>query len=188
MQKSLRLLVGILLGVLVFARPGEPQGEPPAQPPTRSVKVDEAEQGRMHWLLPKINQEVINAFAAKVAATSRYTLTQYSVTQAPPEILVVIVCEDRAKGGEMPRKVAAGFCTYKIEYSPKKIPEFNMPLGEPKVISGTDPSGIAEDIFEEFVKETTETRLSSAETEVTLRVANFCSKPENQLPCSGKFQ
>ena len=149
---------------------------------TRTVKVEEADDGRMHWLQPKVNQQVIDAFAAKVASSSRYTLAQYNITQAEPELLVVIVCQESKTGN------TAGFCTYKFEYRPKRIPEFNVPLGEPKVMARSDAAAIAEDIFEEFVKETTETRLSVAETEVNLRVANFCSKPENQLPCSGKFQ
>lgn len=144
----------------------------------RTVKVEEADDGRMHWLLPKINQEVIDAFSARVAAATRYTLTQ-----GPPELLVVIVCQDARKNN-----VPGGFCTYKFEYRPKKVPEFNVPLGAPTVVTRPVASEIAEDIFEDFVKETTETRLSVAELEVNLRVANFCSKPAHQLPCSGKLE
>lgn len=170
---------GWLIGVLGLALAAEPTHP---QQITRTVKVEESEQGRMHWLLPKINQEVIAAFEARIGSSARYTLGQYNLTQTPAELHIVIVCQDS------PKASAAGFCTYKIEYSPKNIPEFNMPLGEPKVISRPDAAGIAEDIFQDFVKETTETRLTAAESEVTLRVANFCSKPENQMPCSGKFQ
>jgi hypothetical protein len=197
MLRGLQVLFGGVFAIALFAGTshataqalGQSPVQAPAQPPSRTVKVEEAEDGRMHWLLPKINQEVINAFNAKIAASGRYTLTQYAVTQSPAELLVVIVCQDSAgKATELLKASAVGFCTYRFEYSPKKIPEFDMPLGEPKVVGGTQPSDIAEDIFEEFVKETTETRLSAAETEVTLRVANFCSKPGNQLPCSGKFQ
>lgn len=155
-----------------FAASSRPQAE------TRTVKVEEADDGRMHWLLPKINQEVIDAFSARVAATTRYTLTQ-----APPELLVVIVCQDARKNNQ-----PGGFCTYKFEYRPKNVPEFNMPLGAPNVVGKPVASEIAEDIFEEFVKETTETRLSVSELEVNLRVANFCSKPAHQLPCSGKLE
>lgn len=169
----------LLMGTLGLALAGEPCSP---QQITRTVKVEEAEEGRMHWLLPKINQEVITAFEARVGASARYTLGQYNLTQTPAELLVVIVCR------EAPKSEAAGFCTYRFEYSPKRMPEFNMPLGEPKVIARPDAAGIAEDIFQEFVKETSETRLTAAEEEVILRVANFCSKPENQMPCSGRFQ
>lgn len=172
MRKIHRLLVG-LFGVLLFAGLG------PAQiPAPRTVKVEEADDGRMHWLQPKINQDVIDAFSARIAASSRYTLTQ-----APAELLVVIVCQDGRKNN-----VGVGFCTYKFEYRPKRIPEFNMPVGAPNVVARAVASEIAEDIFQDFVKETTETRLSVVELEVNLRVANFCSKAENQLPCSGKIQ
>ena len=149
-----------------------------AQNGPRTVKVEEAEDGRMHYLLPRINQEVIDAFAARVSAGSRYTLTQ-----APAELLVIIICQDARKNN-----APGAFCTYRFEYRPKKIPEFNVPLGEPNVVAHPAASEIAEDIFQEFVKETTEARLSVAELEVTMRLANLCAKPENQQPCSGRFQ
>jgi hypothetical protein len=171
MPQFRELLVGFGL-VLLGALPS------PAQNGPRTVKVEEAEDGRMHWLLPRINQEVIDAFSARISASTRYTLTQ-----APAELLVVIVCQDARKNN-----AAGAFCTYKFEYRPKKIPEFIVPLGAPNVVGHAAASEIAEDIFQDFVKETTETHLSVAELEVTMRVANFCSKPENQLPCSGKFQ
>jgi hypothetical protein len=176
MSNTLRLL-GLSLLLLICASL-RAQTPPVPQIAPRMVKVEEADDGRMHWLQPKINQDVIEAFSARVAASTRYTLTQ-----APAEILVVIVCQDGRKNN-----ATGGFCTYKFEYSPKSMPEFNLPLGAPTVVAHPVASDIAEDIFEDFVKETTETRLSVAELEVNLRVANFCSKPANQLPCSGKFQ
>jgi hypothetical protein len=183
MCNTFRVLISILF-VLPPAGAGEAQTAlttQTAQLPqvaARTVRIEEADDGRMHWLQPKINQEVIEAFAARVAASSRYI-----VTQAPAEILVVIVCQDGRKAN-----ATGGFCTYKFEYSPKSIPEFNMPLGAPNIVAHPGAADIAEDIFQDFVKETTETRLSVAELEVNLRVANFCSKPANQLPCSGKLQ
>lgn len=177
MPKTLRLFAGLPVLLLISPSPGPQVAQVPQIAP-RTVKVEEADDGRMHWLQPKINQEVIEAFSARVGASTRYTLTQ-----APPEILVVIVCQDGRKNN-----ATGGFCTYKFEYSPKAIPEFNMPLGAPNIVAHAGASDIAEDIFEDFVKETNETRLSTAELEVNLRVANFCSKPANQLPCSGKLQ
>lgn len=178
MCKTLRLLLGLLTVLPLPAASGDAQTAQSPQIAPRTVKVEEADDGRMHWLQPKINQDVIEAFSARVAGSTRYT-----VTQAPAEILVVIVCQDGRKSN-----ASGGFCTYKFEYSPKSIPEFNLPLGAPNIVAHPVASDIAEDIFEDFVKETTETRLSVAELEVNLRVANFCSKPVNQLPCSGKLQ
>jgi hypothetical protein len=63
-----------------------------------------------------------------------------------------------------------------------------MPLGPPRLVTRSEASEIGEYIFQDFVDETTETKLSVAELEAAFRVANFCSKPANQLPCSGKFQ
>jgi hypothetical protein len=77
----------------------------------------------MHWLQPKINHEVIDSFSARVGASTRYVLTQ-----GPPEILVVIICQDGRKNN-----APGGFCTYKFEYSPKSMPEFNLPLGSPNM-------------------------------------------------------
>jgi hypothetical protein len=98
-------------------------------------------------------------------------------------LVVTIVCLDSKK-----ESLVGDFCTYKFEYRSQKAPEFNMPLGTPSPVVRSEASEIAEYIFQDFVKETTETKLSVAELEATFRVANFCSKPANQVPCSGKFQ
>jgi hypothetical protein len=178
MFNTRRLLVGLLSPVLLITGAGRAQAPQAAPMEPRTVKVEESEDGRMHWLQPKINHEVIDAFSARIGASTRYVLTQ-----GPPEILVIIVCQDGRKSN-----AEGGFCTYKFEYSPKSMPEFNLPLGSPNIVAHTAASDIAEEIFQDFVKETTETHLSVAELEVNLRVANFCSKPANQLPCSGKLQ
>jgi len=129
-------------------------------------------------LLPPINLEVIKAFSARIAASEGYALTD-----SPAELVVTIICLDSRK-----ESLVGGFCTYKFEYCPKKAPEFNMPLGTPSPVVRSQASEIAEYIYQDFVQETTETKLSVAELETAFRVANFCSKPANQLPCSGKFQ
>lgn len=178
MPDTRRLLIGLLSALLLATTAGRAQVPQIPQIEPRTVKVEDSDDGRMHWLRPPINHEVIDAFSARVSASTRYVLTQ-----APPEILVIIVCQDGRKSN-----ATGGFCTYKFEYSPKSMPEFNLPLGSPNIVAHSAASDIAEDIFEDFVKETTETHLSVAEIEVNLRVANFCSKPANQLPCSGKIQ
>jgi hypothetical protein len=162
-----------LFGMLLFAAPSTHTQTAP-----RTVRIEEPESGTMHWLIPHINREVIQAFSDRIAASARYALTG-----SPAELLVVIICVDSRK-----ESLAGGFCTYKFEYRSKKIPEFNMPLGTPSPVVRSEASEIAEYIFQDFLKETTETKLSVAELEATFRVANFCSKPANQLPCSGKFQ
>ena len=167
-----KLAVG-LFGMLLFAAVSSH-----AQTAQRTVKVEEPEEGRIHWLLPKISQEVIKAFSTRIAATTRYTLEGSSA-----ELVVVIICLESRKDS-----LAGGFCTYKFEYHSKKIPEFNMPLGPPRLVTRSEASEIGEYIFQGFVDETTETKLSVAELEAAFRVANFCSKPANQVPCSGKFQ
>jgi hypothetical protein len=63
-----------------------------------------------------------------------------------------------------------------------------MPLGTPSPVFGFRASDIVNNIYEAFVTETTETKLSVAELETAFRVAEFCSKRGNQAPCSGKFQ
>jgi hypothetical protein len=166
-----------LFGMLLFVAPSTH-----AQTAPRTVRIEEPESGTIHWLLPKINQEVIKAFSARIAAS-----TLYALTDTPAELLVVIVCLDSSKNSSKDT-LEGGFCTYKFEYRSKKVPEFNMPLGTPSAVFRSKASEIAEYIFQDFVKETTQTKLSVAELEATFRVANFCSKPANQLPCSGKFQ
>jgi len=167
-----RKLVAGLFGMLLFvAVSSHAQTQ-------RTVKVEEPEEGRIHWLLPKISQEVIKAFSTRIAATTRYTLEG-----SPAELVVVIICLESRKDS-----LAGGFCTYKFEYHAKKIPEFNMPLGPPRLVTRSEASEIGEYIFQDFVNETSEAKLSVAELEAAFRVANFCSKPANQLPCSGKFQ
>jgi hypothetical protein len=144
----------------------------------RTVRVEEPEKGTIHWLLlPTLNLKVIKAFTERIAASDRYSLSA-----EPPELVVVIICVDLSKDR------AVEGCSYKFEYRSKKAPEFNMPLGIPIPVVGTDASKIADYIFQDFVAETTEAKLSVAELEVAFRVATFCSKPENKVPCSGKLQ
>src|SRR5258708_4024569 len=96
----------------------------------RTVKVEEPEEGRIHWLLPKISQEVIKAFSTRIAATTRSTLEG-----SPAELVVVIICLESRKDS-----LAGGFCTYKFEYHAKKIPEFNMPLWPPRLVTRSEAS------------------------------------------------
>ena len=178
-----------LFGMLLFAAPStHAQTAPPSRPQTaspthtqtaaRTVRLEEPGGGTSHFLLPPINLEVMKAFSARIAASEGYALTE-----SPAELVVTIICLDSRK-----ESLVGGFCTYKFEYRSQKAPEFNMPLGTPSPVVRSEASEIAEYIFQDFVKETTETKLSVAELEATFRVANFCSKPANQLPCSGKFQ
>jgi hypothetical protein len=184
-----RKLSVVLFGMLLFpalsthtqtAPPSRAQTTPPTHTQTeaRTVRIEEPGGGTSHFLLPPINLEVIKAFSARIAASEGYALTG-----SPAELVVTIICLDSRK-----ESLVGGFCTYKFEYSPKRAPEFNMPLGTPNPVVGSEASKIAEYIFQNFVEETTETKLSVAELEATFRVADFCSKPANQLPCSGKFQ
>jgi hypothetical protein len=145
----------------------------------RTVKVEEPGDGAHHYMLPPINLDVIKAFADRVAASDRYALTK-----EPAELVVFIICLDTNKDDSLPE---GDFCTYTFEYHSKVAPEFKMPLGTPMPIVGFRASEIAQNIFEAFVSETTETKLSVAELEAKFRVANYCSKPANQVPCSGKF-
>jgi len=114
-----------------------------------------------------------------VAANERFT-----VTKEPAELEVFLVCVDSDKGS----LVKVHICTYKFEYRSKNAPEFNMPLGTPIPVAGFTASEIAEDIFQTFLTETTETKLSVTESELAFRVAEYCSKAANQVPCSGKLQ
>jgi hypothetical protein len=148
-----------------------------AQAEPRTVRIEEPEEGAIHWLLPTLNREVIKAFAGRVGASERYKLIA-----APAELVVVIICMDFRKD------TAVQGCTYTFDFRSKKAPEFNMPLGTPSPVISSDATEIAETIFQSFLQETMETKLSVAELEVGFRVANFCSKPANQVPCSGKFQ
>jgi hypothetical protein len=162
------------------APPSRAQLAPPthAQTASRTVRIEEPGGGTSHFLLAPINLEVIKAFSARIATSEGYTLTE-----SPAELVVTIICLDSRKESRV-----GAFCTYKFEYLSKKAPEFNMPLGTPSPVARSTASEIAEYVFQDFVKETTETKLSVAELEATFRVANFCSKPANQVPCSGKFQ
>ena len=168
-----RTIGAAVFGMLLFATVTHAQTAP------RSVKVEEPGDGAHHYLLPPVNLDVIKAFSDRVATNDRYALTK-----EPAELVVFIICLDSDKDA----LVEGNFCTYRFEYRSKKAPEFNMPLGTPAPVFGFRASEIAQKIFEAFVGETMETKLSVAELEAMFRVANFCSKPTNQKPCSGKLQ
>jgi hypothetical protein len=177
-----RALGAALFGMLLLGAVSAcAQNAPPRTVPTpRTVKVEEPGDGAHHYMLPPINLDVIKAFADRIAASDRYALTK-----EPAELVVFIICVDSSKDDSLPE---GDFCTYTFEYHSKKAPEFNMPLGTPMPIVGFRASEIAQNIYEAFVTETTETKLSVAELEAAFRVANYCSKPANQVPCSGKFE
>jgi hypothetical protein len=165
--KQIIALLGLLLGVAASAS---------AAP--RTVRVEEPEEGAIHWLLlPTLNLKVIKAFSERIAVSDRYSLSG-----APAELVVVIICVDASK------LHAIQGCSYQFEFRSKSAPEFSMPLGTPIPVVGSDATEIAGTIFEDFVAETSEAKLSVAELEAKFRVANFCSRPENKVPCSGKLQ
>ena len=175
-QTAKRRLRGTAICVLLFAGVSTcAQTSPPLR-----VKVEEPGDGTHHYLLPPINLDVIKAFADRAASSDRF-----KVTKEPADLVVYIVCLDTSKNDKF---MEGDFCTYTFVYRSRKAPEFNMPLGTPSPILGFRASEIAEDIFQAFLTETTETKLSVAELEVAFRVAEFCSKPGNQVPCSGKYQ
>ena len=169
-----RTICAALLGMLPFAALSAS-----AQAAPRTVRVEEPGDGAHHFLLPPINLDVIKAFSDRVAANERFT-----VTKEPAELMVFLVCVDSDKGSVLKVHI----CTYKFEYRSKNAPEFNMPLGTPIPVAGFTASEIAEDIFQTFLAETMETKLSVAESELAFRVAEYCSKAANQVPCSGKLQ
>jgi hypothetical protein len=171
---NLRTIGAALFGMLLVAGLSAPGRAAP-----RTVRVEEPEDGAHHFMLPPINLDVIKAFSDRVVANERFTLTK-----APAELVVFIVCVDSDKDS----LVKIDFCTYKIEYRSKNAPEFNMPLGTPSPVAGFTASEIAECIFQSFITATLETKLSVADSELTFRVAEFCSKPANRVPCSGKIQ
>jgi hypothetical protein len=177
-----RILLGIgFMSVLLFlAVPVQAQTAQRAVIAQRTVRVEEPGDGAHHFMLPPINLDVIKAFSDRVAGSERYALTR-----EPAELVVFIICIDSSKDDRIPE---GDFCTYTFEYNAKKAPEFNILLGTPTPIVGFRASEIAESIYRAFLEETTETKLSVAELEATFRVANFCSKPANQVPCSGKFE
>ena len=168
---NLRMLGAALL---LFAVSAQAQAAP------RTVKIEEPGDGAHHYMLPPINLDVIKAFSDRITASDRYTLKR-----EPAELVVFIVCADTAKNENL---AEVNFCTYTFAYRSKKTPEFNMPLGTPTPVFGFRASEIAENIYQAFATETTETKLSVAELEVAFRVAEFCSKRANQEPCSGKFE
>lgn len=171
---NLRTIGAALFGMLLFAAlPTAGRAAP------RTVRVEEPGDGAHHYMLPPINLDVIKAFSDRVTANDRFTLTK-----KPAELVVFIVCVDSDKDSLL----KIDFCTYKIEYRSKDAPEFNMPLGTPIPVAGFTAADIAEDIFQSFLTETLETKLSVADSELTFRVAEFCSKPANRVPCSGKIQ
>ena len=169
-----RTMGAALFGMLLFAGLSAS-----AQAAPRTVRVEEPGDGAHHFLLPPINLDVIKAFSERVAASERFT-----VTKEPAELMVFLVCVDSDKGSVLKVHI----CTYKFEYRSKNAPEFNMPLGTPIPVAGFTASEIAEDIFQTFLTETLETKLSVTDSELTFRVAEFCSKAANQVPCSGKLQ
>ena len=177
-----RIVLGIVfLSVLLFlAVSAQTQTAQRAVTGQRTVKVEEPGDGAHHFMLPPVNLDVIKAFSDRIAGSERYSLTK-----EPAELVVFIICVDSGRDDSLPE---GDFCTYTFEYNAKKAPEFKMPLGTPTPIVGFRASEIAESIYQAFLTETTETKLSVAELETTFRVANFCSKPANQVPCSGKFE
>lgn len=120
---------------------------------------------------------VAMAVEARLKATTRYSV----VSEASlAELWIDIVCiRLRAKTGEDMHTYACRY-DYTLWNGPFRD---EIEGGHLEVASDSDLLNIAEDIFEDFVKATTDVMLNVRKTNWRAAVAVFCSDAENKIVC-----
>lgn len=120
----------------------------------------------------EIEQPIINALKAKIGATTRYVLVDRANFGA---IWVGVNC--LAVGQER------GYvCSYHTTYFPASIHPFTT-TGPGNMFTGSDRLSIAEMIFEDFVKGTSDKEIEASISSRRNEVATFCKDPANKRYC-----
>jgi len=118
---------------------------------------------------PDFEKQVRAELKLRIANTNRYTVGRADEA----ELQVNLVCVDISD------KNGAGACSLSILYWPTELPDLSSVLGRTTLISGSDPSYIAEQFFQQLVEESTEKELANHLTTLTKAVGAL----KGDIPC-----
>ncbi len=111
---------------------------------------------------PDFEKQVRAELKLRIANTNRYTVGRADEA----ELEVSLVCVDISEL----TKNGAGACSLSIVYWPTELPDLSSVLGRATLISGSDPSYIAEQFFQQLVEASTEKELAQHLTTLTKAV------------------
>jgi hypothetical protein len=78
-------------------------------------------------------------------------------------------------------------CFYEVSYHPAQLMPFHSVLGLERLISGKFAQ-VVEEIFDDFVRETSDESLKLARDVITQDVLSFCQDPEHKSVCGQSKQ
>jgi hypothetical protein len=119
---------------------------------------------------------VVAALNARLNATERYQI----IEEGEPDLVFAVACMGLEK-----YHITGSICSYTFLFVPSSAPTLWMPIGDPGLLGDSEPSLIAEELFQLF-KATTEREINKAESKLQNDVSLFCSKAENERFCKLK--
>jgi hypothetical protein len=102
---------------------------------------------------PEFEKQVRAELKLRVANTNRYTIGTADETELEVSLVCIDISELSKNGG--------GVCALTIFYWPSELPGLSSVLGRTTLISGSDPSYIAEQFFQQLVEASTEKELAT---------------------------
>jgi hypothetical protein len=116
---------------------------------------------------------VVSAIRARIGGSSRYTLVN---TFVEGELILNLVCIET--------KAHAGFvCAYGVNLYGKNTSPLGAVFGTTHVAISPDEIKMGEDVFEDFVEDTSEDKIKKSEEQTRVGVAVFCMDAANKRFC-----
>jgi hypothetical protein len=161
--KMRTLSVAILLALFV------PNAHPQSNPTLTVHVFSENEESK----------RITQAVSARIGSTTRYTIA-YLFAQLSVDIMCFtmekIVVSPATQGMD-------GYvCFYSIQYQPTQLQPFHSVLGLDTLFAGKFAE-VVEEIFDNFVSETSDERLKKAREEITNNVESFCRDAQHKSIC-----
>jgi hypothetical protein len=125
------------------------------------------------------SKRIAQAVSARIGSTTRY-----AIGGTGERLSVDIMCFTME--GIVISPATQGMdgyvCFHQVFYYPAQLAPFDSVLGTQKLISGKFAQ-VVEEIFDQFVSETSDERLRLARDVITQNVLSFCQDPEHKSVC-----
>ncbi len=118
------------------------------------------------------SKEIAEGVAARLGGATRYSI----VAVPGAEIVVDITCLKL-------ESIKGRVCNYSFDYYPDNV-FLRTRIGTPGIIFDSDFVVIAEYIFDEAVKASTDAALKVSETALLKNISEYCSFPKSRKTCS----
>lgn len=124
------------------------------------------------------SKRIAQSISARIGSTTRYTVS----TSGPLWLDIMCFTMESIAISPATQGMDGYVCFYQVFYYPVELAPFDSVLGTQKAITGKF-AVVVEDIFDEFVSETSDERLKLARDGITQKVLLFCKDPEHKTVC-----